>query len=211
MSGIRIYEAERKQYIKLGDLDHMLRGMRHEIYDLYERDENGSYKNMTRDDMIRLHTLTQVMSRIMHNKIHACENAEEIRHVWGRLQDEFYNDKYVLTVKERVADEDGGDEKERLLLFSGYCKEEERRRLEKEGRTDEEIEDALDEVVGTPTFSEYVRNADCFEDYGTAASNATYINHNYHLNAEVKPAWYYNPNVKKRLEAWLGEEEETKE
>ena len=41
---MKIYEAENKQYILLGDLDHMLRCMRRKIYDKYTRERRTPSK-----------------------------------------------------------------------------------------------------------------------------------------------------------------------
>ena len=205
---MKIYEAEHKQYISLGDLDHLLRCMRWEVYDKYDRDEDGKFYQkdgtfgLTHDDAMETHVLCSVMNRILENKIHACETPDEIRQVHTRIQDEFYADKYVLTMT--CENEDGKTE---LYFFRKFCLGAMEARLKEEGKTEEEIAKETEYAAGDPVFSDRKLQAMYFEDYESADSSATFIRHNYDLDVRIDPAWYYNPNAKERLKTWLEEED----
>ena len=204
---MKIYEAEHKQYILLGDLDHMLRCMRRKIYDGYDRDEEGKFYQkdgtfgLTAEDAIEVGTLSHIMTGVLENKIHACETADEIRAIHKRVEDEFYMDKYVLTV---VEEDKYGNKKQ--YYFRKYCIDAMKARLKEDGRTEEEIEKETEDACGNPVFSPRLIDAMFFEDHESADSSAVFIRHNYGLDVKIDPAWYYNPNVKERLEKWINEE-----
>jgi hypothetical protein len=206
---MKIYEAENKQYISLGDLDHMLRCMRRKIYDKYVRDDEGKFYQedgtfgLTHDDSIEVSMLAHVMSGVLENKIHACETPDEIRELHKRIEDEFYMDKYVLTMTQE--NEDG---KKELYFFRNFCLGAMEARLKEDGKTDEEIAKETEDACGDPVFSPRRIDAMFFEDHESADSSATFIRHNYNCDVRIDPAWYYNPNVKDRLEKWLSEEDE---
>ena len=207
---MKIYEAEHKQYVLLGDLDHLLRCERRKIYDKYTRDEDGKFYQkdgtfgLTADDGIVVGTLAHVMSGVLENKLHACETPDEIREMHKRIETEFYMDKYVLTMVEE--NENG---KKSLLFFRKYCLGSMEARLKEEGKTDEEIAKETEDACGDPVFSPRPIDAMYFEDHESADSSAVFIRHNYDLDVRIDPAWYYDPNVKERLEKWLNEEDET--
>lgn len=204
---MKIYEAEHKQYVSLGDLDHLLRCMRWEVYDKYDRDEEGKFHQkdgtpgLTHDDMLETSVLCHVMTRILANKIHACETPDEIRDVHRRIQDEFFSDKYVLTMT--AENEDG---KKELYFFRKFCIDAMKARLQGEGKTEEEIAKETEDAAGDPVFSDRRLQAMYFEDHETADSSAAFIRSNYDLDVRIDPAWYYNPNVKERMKKWLDEE-----
>ena len=119
---MKIYEAEHKQYVLLGDLDHLLRCERRKIYDKYTRDEDGKFYQpdgtfgLTKEDAIEIGALAHVMSGVLLNKIHACETPDEIREMHKRIETEFYMDKYVLTM---VSEDKYG--KKELYFFRKFC------------------------------------------------------------------------------------------
>ena len=87
---MKIIEADHKQYIRLGDLYHLLHLMRWDmVYDKYDRDEDGAFiqkdgtKGLTIDDARIVSALSNVMTRILHNKVHACETPDEIRKLYN--------------------------------------------------------------------------------------------------------------------------------
>jgi len=204
---MKIYEAEHKQYISLGDLDHLLKCMRREIYDKYDLDEDGKfYKKdgtfgLTHDDAIEVSMLAHVLTKVIENKIHACETPDEIREVHKRIESEFYIDKYVLILEDKS--EDG---KKSLYFFRKYCTDAMIARLKAEGKTAEEIEKETEDACGNPVFSPRLIDAMFFENHEDADSSATFINHNYKLDVKIEPAWYFDPNVKERLKKWIDEE-----
>lgn len=204
---MKIFEFDHRQFIRIGDLDHMLRCMRRKIYDKYTRDEDGKYYQkdgtfgLTTEDVIETGTLIHVLTGVLENKIHACETPDEIREVHKRIESEFYMDKYVLILEDKS--EDG---KKSLYFFRKYCTGALAARLEAEGKTDEEIEKETEDACGDPVFSPRLIDAMFFEDHESADSSATFIRHNYGMDVKIEPAWYFDPNVKERLQKWIDEE-----
>lgn len=204
---MKIFEFDHRQFIRIGDLDHMLRCMRRKIYDKYTRDENGKYYQkdgtfgLTTEDAIVTGTLIHVLTGVLENKIHACETPDEIREVHKRIESEFYMDKYVLILEDKS--EDG---KKSLYFFRKYCPDAMAARLKDEGKSAEEIEKETEDACGDPVFSPRLIDAMFFENHEDADSSATFINHNYKLDVKIEPAWYFDPNVKERLKKWIDEE-----
>lgn len=204
---MKIFEFDHRQFIRIGDLDHMLRCMRRKIYDKYTRDEDGKYYQkdgtfgLTMEDAIETGTLIHVLTGVLENKIHACETPDEIREVHKRIESEFYMDKYVLILEDKS--EDG---KKSLYFFRKYCTGAMAARLKAEGKTDEEIEKETEDACGDPVFSPRLIDAMFFEDHESADSSATFIRHNYGMDVKIEPAWYFDPNVKERLQKWIDEE-----
>lgn len=208
---MRIFEAEHKQYIRVGDLDHLIKGMRREVYDKYTRDENGAFyqedgtKGITHDDGIIIATLVGVMGKVLKNKIHACETPDEIRKVHERVEMEFYMDKFLVVSREK----DEAGKTTGIYFFRKYCRTAMENRLREEGKTEDEIsEEMTEDAVGDPVFSSRLSDAVFYEDYETADSCASFIRHNYGTDVEIEPAWHYDPNVEKRLIEWLNREGE---
>ena len=204
---MKIFEFDHRQFIRIGDLDHMLRCMRRKIYDKYTRDEDGKYYQkdgtfgLTTEDAVEIGTLTHVLTGVLENKIHACETPDEIREVHKRIESEFYMDKYVLVLEDKS--EDG---KKSLYFFRKYCAGALAARLKAEGKTDEEIEKETEDACGDPVFSPRLIDAMFFEDHESADSSAKFIRHNYDMDVKIEPAWYFDPNVKERLQKWIDEE-----
>jgi len=206
---MRIFDAEHRQYIRLGDLDHLLKSMRREVYDRYTRDKNGALyqedgtKGLTHDDAVITATLAGVMTKVLKNKINACETPDEIRKVHERIEMEFYMDKFLVVSKEN--DETG--KTTGIYFFMKYCRTAMENRMRDEGKTEDEIaEEMTEDAVGDPVFSTRLSDAEFFEDYEMADSCASFIRHNYGTDVEVVPAWHYDPNVEKRLIDWLNRE-----
>lgn len=208
---MKIFEFDHRQFIRIGDLDHMLRCMRRKIYDKYTRDEDGKYYQkdgtfgLTTEDAIETGTLIHVLTGVLENKIHACETPDEIRDVHKRIESEFYMDKYVLVLEDKS--EDG---KKSLYFFRKYCTDAMAARLKEEGKSAEEIEKETEDACGDPVFTPRIIDAMFFENHEDADSSATFINHNYKLGVKIDPAWYFDPNVKERLQKWLDEEVDDK-
>lgn len=197
---MKIIKVDNKHYIRLGDLDHLLRQKRMEILDKYNRDENGAFiqedgtKGLTAEDSIKFATLIGIRSDVVVNLVHACETPDEIRELNRRIENEFYMDKYAITA--HTKDEEG---KEMIVYFRKFCKGATEAKLREEGKTPEEIEKELEDAVGEPAFSAQSRDAYFFENHEDADGAATYINSNYGVGAEVKPAWYLNHKAVKRF------------
>lgn len=206
---MKIIECDNRKYIRLGDLDHLIRVLRRSIFDKYDRNDKGEFvqedgtKGITHDDGVVIGTLSLVMGKVMENLVHACETPEEIRELHKRIETEFYCDKYVVTTTRK--DEDGSKE---LIFFERYCTERIEKKLRADGKTEEEIEDALLEDCGDPVFCNRPIDANYFEDHEFADSTATFLRKRFKIKANVEPAWYFDPNAKERLEKWLSENEE---
>ena len=108
-----------------------------------------------------------------------------------------------MTLKDK--DEDG---KQKLFFFRKFCLDAMKARLREEGKTDTEIDGMVDDGdCGDPVFTEKSRQALYYEDHESAESAATYIRHNYDLDVQIDPAWYYDSHAKQRLLDFLNEEE----
>ena len=208
---MKIFEFDNRQFIRLGDLEHLLRCMRWKIYDKYDRGEDGKFYQkdgtfgLTHDDAVETAILAHVLSQVIKNKVHACETPDEIRELYKRIESEFYMDKYVIIMTDKS--EDG---KESLYFFRKYCTNAMAARLKDEGKSAEEIEKETEDACGDPVFSPRIIDAMFFEDHESAHSSATFINHNYKLDVKIEPAWYFDQNVKERLQKWLDEEVDDK-
>lgn len=209
---MKIIECDHKQYIRLGDLDHEIRLMRREIFDKYDRDENGTLvqedgtKGITHDDGVFIAAITHVMGRILKNKVHACETPDEIREMHKRIESEFYLGKYVITTERET--EDG---KKELIFFKSFCTKMIEERMKEEGKTEEEIEQALLEDIGDPVFCDRSIEANFYEDYEDAEGVAHYLRKTCELDVSIKPAWYFDRNAQERLMKWLDETKEEDE
>lgn len=205
---MRIVKVDNKHYINLGDLDHLIRQLMWEINDKYDRDSEGCFWQkdgtfgLTHDDSITKAAYTHVMTKVLSNMIHACESPEEVRELHNKIESEFYWDKYVITLKNK---DDYG--KDSVLFFRKFCLDAMKARLREEGKIEEEISRMVNEGdCGDPVFSEHSRDALYYEDHDSADSATTYIKHNYGMDVQIDPAWYYDRIAKQRLLDWISEE-----
>ena len=204
---MKIINVDNKHYINLGDLDHLIRELQWEINDKYDRDEEGCFYQkdgtfgLTHDDAVTKAAYTHVMTKVLANKIHACESPDEVRNLHNKIESEFYWDKYVVVLKEK---EEYG--KGSVMFFRKFCLDATRARLLAEGKTEDEIDRMVDDDdCGDPVFTEKSRQAMYFENHDNADSAATYIKHNYHLDVEIDPAWYYDTHARQRLIDWIND------
>jgi hypothetical protein len=65
-------------------------------------------------------------------------------------------------------------------------------RLKEEGKSQDEIAEAVQEHEGDPVFTTEGMYAKLFESMEEADSHKAYLNHNYHTNLEVHPAFLLN-------------------
>ena len=208
---MKITTIDSKHYINLGDLDHLIRKMQWEINDRYDRDAEGNFIQkdgtfgLTHDDAITKTAYTHVLTKAMSNLIHACESADEVRKLHNNIESEFYWDKYVITLSGK--DEDG---KKTLVFFQKLCMASKVRRLREEGKTDTEIDEMInDGEAGDPVFSFRSKDAEYFEAHDSADSMAEYIRHNYDMDVQIDPAWYYDRHAKQRLLELIDGDEQT--
>ena len=202
---MRIIKVDNKHYINLGDLDHLIRSLQWEINDKYDRDAEGCFYQkdgtfgLTHDDAITKAAYTHIFTKVLSNMIHACESPDDVRKLHDKIESEFYWDKYVVTLKDK--DNYG---KGSVVFLRKFCLDAMKARLREEGKTDEEINLLVDEGdCGDPVFTEKSRQALYYENHENAESAATYIKHNYHLDVQIDPAWYYDTHARQRLIDWL--------
>lgn len=206
---MKIVNVDNKHYINLGDLDNLIRQLNWEINDRYDRDEEGNFYQkdgtfgLTHDDAVTKEAYMHLFTKVLANKIHACESPEDVRRLHDRIESEFYRDKYVITAKEKDNYGKGG-----MLFFRKFCFDVKRARLLEEGITEAEIAQQEEEGdVGDPVFTRKSRQARYYDDYESAENSAIFIKRNYDLEVDIDPAWYYDPHAKQRLLDWLNEED----
>ena len=98
------------------------------------------------------------------------------------------------------------------IRFRKFCPGALEAKLREEGKTEEEIQEELEEKEGLPVFSTNPKDAFLFESMEQAHSNMIYINHNYAMNVDVHDALILNARGAKRfLDALLKRGEEPEE
>lgn len=191
---MKIYEFDRDMYIRLGDLSHLVR-------------------QMIEGDKTLAKALGPMMDRILEGRRNACENGEEVKTLYERVDDEFYNNKFVVVIRDEV--EENGKTKKRKRFFQRFSTEKEEAQLRAEGKTEEEIQEALLETAGELILCDRAFQAEYFENYGFASATANYLKHARGMDAEVSEAWLFSPNAikrfKKLLQEWKKEDAEEKE
>lgn len=88
-----------KQYIALGEFDHLRRNLVRDIYDQYEKDENGQI-HLSEIDMGRIDAYTHIMSAIMEEEIRAADSPQDIKKRHERLRAEWMDDKFLICAKD---------------------------------------------------------------------------------------------------------------
>ena len=88
-----------KQYIALGEFDHLRRNLVRDIYDQYEKDENGQI-HLSEIDMGRIDAYTHIMSAIMEEEIHAADSPQDIKKRHEQLRAEWMEDKFLICAKD---------------------------------------------------------------------------------------------------------------
>ena len=101
-----------KWYIALGEFDHLRRNLVRDIYDQYEKDENGKI-HLSDVDVGRIDAYTHIMTAIMEEEVAAADRPEDIKKRHERLRHEWMEDKYLIVGKDT---ETGGN-----LYFRKMC------------------------------------------------------------------------------------------
>ena len=99
-----------KRYIALGDFNALRYSLARDIIEKYEPDENGQ-RHMSEYDQGALGVLTNIMTQIMSEEIHAAESPDEIRKMYDDIRWEWMRDKFVIVGK------DNGEN----VFFRKYC------------------------------------------------------------------------------------------
>lgn len=163
-----------KLYIALGDFYHLRRNLVKDIYDKYERDENGQY-HISDIDMGQIDAYAHIMTKILETEIHAAESPDEIRAIHDRLRKEWMHDKFVI-----VANDNGEN-----VFYRKYC------------GVNENGEDQ-------PVFTSKIRLAHAWSDHYAATLTAQYIEQHFDIECKVEPLYLFamtNEDAKKLLDA----------
>ena len=184
---LKLTEIDHEHYLKLVDVERLIADIRREIYSGadFEMDQEGKKKYHPTDiEQAILETLAFISNCILRQLVVTCESAEEIKALLRRIHNGYYAGKYCLRQKE--TGEDGSDE---ILYFRKYCPGAMRARLEREGKTEEEINEALQESEGDPVFSDDPEQAYLFDNMERAFSHMRYLNHNWNMDLELYEAF----------------------
>lgn len=186
---LKLTEIDGRHYLKLVDVERLLADIRHEIREnaACELLEDGKKNyHLTEAEIAVTNTLFFVSSCIRKQLMVTCETPDEIRAMHERIRNLYYDGKYYLS---ETTEEDG---KPAIVYFRKYCAGRMAARLKEEGKSQDEIAEAVQEHEGDPAFTTDGRYAKLFESMEEADSNKTYLNHNYHTNLEVHPAFLLN-------------------
>ena len=187
---LKLTQIDEFHYAKVVDVERLLHDMRREIHDnaAYELNEDGTKKwHLTEAESAVINALFFVGSCVKRQMMVTCETPDEIRAMHERIRNMYYAGKYYLS--EKSEDENG---KPTLIYFRKYCPGLMASRLKEEGKTEEEIEEAIREHEGDPAFTDASKYAMLFESLEDAESHKTYLNHNFKVNLEVHPAFLLN-------------------
>ena len=195
---LKITTIDDTEYLKLCDVERLLRDMRREILDNseYETMEDGTRKyHHTETETARLNDLYFVSSCLKRELVLSCESPDEIRALHDRIRKSYYRGKYYLSQTEN--DETGKPVS--IFYFRKYCPGAMEARLEEEGKSKEEIEEALRESEGDPAFTTDGKYAFLFESLEEAETNRSYLNHNYNMNLKSSAAFLLDTKSVKAL------------
>ena len=139
-----IHTFDGKQYVALGDLNHLRRNLIQDIRDKYERGEDGQI-HMTPEDVGQIGAYSHLMVEVLKDQLHAAHEAATSAASLKRLHDEVYDrikreweeDKYAIVATDKTQGE--------IVYYA---------------RTDED-----DNGKQTPVFTDERRKAEVFDDH----------------------------------------------
>lgn len=205
---LKITTIDDTEYLKLCDVERLLRDMRREILDNseFEELEDGKRKyHHTESETDRLNDLYFVSSCLKRELVLSCESPDEIRALHDRIRKSYYRGKYYLSQTEK--DESGKPVS--ILYFRKYCPGAMEARLEEEGKSKEEIEEALRESEGDPAFTTDSKYAFLFESMEDAETQRSYLNHHCNMNLKSSAAFLLDAkSVKTMLDKLLKDDGE---
>lgn len=195
---MKITTIDDTEYLKLCDVERLLHDMRREILDNseYEIMQDGTRKyHHTESEMARLNDLYFVSSCLKRELVLSCESPDEIRALHEHIRKSYYRGKYYLS----QPGEGETGKPVSILYFRKYCPGAMKARLEEEGKSKEEIEEALRESEGDPAFTTDSKYAFLFESLEEAEANRSYLNHNYNMNLKSSAAFLLDTKSGKAL------------
>lgn len=209
---LHLTEIDGRHYLKLVDVERLLYDLRRDILDHTPVDgvtEDGLKKyQLTDTNREIMNYLYFVSSCIKRQLVVQCETPDEIRELHEKIRRRYYEGKYYLSEVQR--DEKGKPVS--ILYFRKYCPGAMKARLEAEGKTEDEINESLEDSEGDPVFSEYSKDAKLFESMEQAYSERTYLNHHCKMNLEVSDAWLLDHRMcKSMMDSLFKEVDERKE
>ena len=105
---MKIHTFDGKQYIALGDFNHLRQNLIRDIYDKYEKAEDGYH--LSTEDMGRVDAYTHIMTQILKDELAeaaaGAEDAGELRknydRVYGRIRSEWMMGKYAIVATDKT-------------------------------------------------------------------------------------------------------------
>lgn len=172
-----------KRYIGLAEFDHLRYNLIRDIWESYEKDENG-HRHPNDFDRGRIAGMFEIIHEVMIEDVRACESPDEIREMHKNLQREYLRGKFVIVTK----DEETGER----LYYRMQC---------------EHVEEGKE----TPVFTNMKRLAKAFDDYYDALGWVTYLEANAGGEYTIVEACIElaSPEDKERLIKMLMGDEET--
>lgn len=151
-----------KRYIALGEFNHLRRNLVKDVYDRYEKDEDGKL-HLSEYDQGQIDALSHIMTEIMYEEIKDAESPEEIKAMRYKIESEFARHSFMIVAK----DEDTGDE----VYFRKYCEH-------------------IEEDEETPVFTGMKRLAKTWSDHYAATITAESLKRETgNKSIKVVPAW----------------------
>ena len=142
-----IHTFDGKQYVALGDLNHLRRNLIQDIRDKYERGEDGQI-HMEPEDVGQIGAYSHLMVELLKDQLDVAReeatDSESLRknydRVYDRIKREFEEDKYAIVATDKTQGE--------IVYYA---------------RTDED-----ESGKQTPVFTDNRRKAEVFEDHYVA-------------------------------------------
>lgn len=169
-----------KRYIELGDFDHLRHNLVKDVYEKYEKDENGRL-NLSEFDQGQVAAYTHIMTEIMLDEIHAAESPDEIRAMHESIRKEWMRDRFVI-----VGNDDGEN-----VFFRKMCA-------------------VGENGAENPVFCSKIRLAKTWSNHYDATCYAAYLAQNWDVEMKVEPLYLFamtNAEAKKLLDAIFRKDE----
>lgn len=176
------------RYISLSEFNHIRRNLVKDIYERYDKDENGQM-HLSEFDQGQVAALSHIMTVIMDEEVHEAESPDEIREIHRKLDVEYTFHRYVIIGK----DEETGE----MVFFRKYCA-------------------IANEDELTPVFTSIQRLAKTWTDHYRATVVCDVLREKTgDSTLKVEPAWIYllppGEAEKRLLNAIFGNDEKSEE
>ena len=169
-----------KRYIALGDLDHLRHNLSKNIYESYERGEDGKI-HLSDTDMAKIDAYNRMMSEVMAEEIAAAESPDDIRKMHESIRKEWMHDKFVIV----------GNDNGENVFFRKMCA-------------------VGEDGAERPAFCSKIRLAKTYSDHYDATIYAQYLMQNWDIETMVEPLYLFamtNADAKKLLDAIFKKDE----